>query len=119
MAYLNLRRVMLRLVQHSGAETVKRHVLILASYFFQTCFSQSNLSGNSNGLSNTQWRSELLLSRIASAAKQFLTGALEEYSDRTEITLVLNFHEDHQGSAITVPVFLYNAIALGISSVST
>ncbi len=61
--------------------------------------------GNSNGLRVTQRRFELILSCIGSAAKQFLTGALEEYSDGSENTLVLNFHEDLQSSAITMPVF--------------
>lgn len=61
-------------------------------------------SGNSNGLRGTQRRFELILSCTASTAKPFLTGALEEYSSKSENTLILNFHEDLQSSAITLPV---------------
>lgn len=42
-------------------------------------------SGNSNGLTRPQRRFELILSCIGSAAEQFLTGALEEYSDWEKI----------------------------------
>lgn len=41
--------------------------------------------GNSNGLRGNQRRFELILGCLASAAKQFLTGALEEYSDGVKI----------------------------------
>lgn len=42
-------------------------------------------SGNSNGLTGPQRRFKLILSCIGSAAEQFLTGALEEYSDGEKI----------------------------------
>lgn len=51
-------------------------------------------SGNSNGLRGTQRRFELILNCTASTAKPFLTGALEEYSSKSENTLILIFHED-------------------------
>lgn len=73
-------------------------------------------SGNSDGLRGTQRRFELISSCMASAAKQFLTGALEEYCDISENTLILNFHEDLQSSEITMPVFQYSTITLGIVS---
>ena len=75
-------------------------------------------SGNSNGLRGTQRRFELISSCIAGAAKQFLTGALEEYSDGSENTLILNFHEDLQSSAITMLVFQCSTIVRGIVSLS-
>lgn len=67
-------------------------------------------SGNGNGLRETQWRFELILSCSASAAEQFLTDALEEYNDGTENTLTLHFHEDlhcNYSSCLSVVAFLH------------
>jgi len=54
------------------------------------------------------------LTRIASAEKQFLTAALEEYIHARENTLILNFHEDFQSGTITVPVYFSSSVVEGI-----